>query len=162
GVVLDDGPLDAPGEVQAPMAMTAVAARMTTRKQTVFMARVRRATPAGSAVQTGAVHDAGPEIELLDAGDGRRLQRFAGVVVDRPAEAALEQRQEPGAWAETTARFDDGWHLTAPLPDPWLVAVDGLTLELRPTASGQVGLYPEHALHWPWLRDRVAEQPGGS
>ena len=38
------------------------------------------------------------------------------------------------------------------------MAVAGLTLELRPTAAGQVGLFPEHAAMLPWLRDRVAER----
>ncbi len=102
------------------------------------------------------------QIELLDAGDGRRLEAFGGVIVDRPAESATWPRRDPRAWASATARFDAGWRFSAPLPDPWQVVVDGLTLELRATTSGQVGLFPEHAMHWPWLRERIAEQPGGS
>ena len=39
------------------------------------------------------------------------------------------------------------------------VELDGLTLELRPTAAGQVGLFPEHAACWPWLRDAIADRP---
>ena len=38
------------------------------------------------------------------------------------------------------------------------MAIAGLTLELRPTAAGQVGLFPEHAAMLPWLRDRVTER----
>jgi 23S rRNA (cytosine1962-C5)-methyltransferase len=30
-----------------------------------------------------------------------------------------------------------------------------VTLELRPTVAGQVGVFPEHAAMVPWLRDRV-------
>ena len=33
----------------------------------------------------------------------------------------------------------------------------GLTLEVRPTASGGVGLYPEHVANLAWLEQRIAE-----
>jgi 23S rRNA (cytosine1962-C5)-methyltransferase len=33
-------------------------------------------------------------------------------------------------------------------------------LELRPTAAGQVGLFPEHAGFWPWFHDRLWDRPG--
>lgn len=44
--------------------------------------------------------------------------------------------------------------------EPWTVAADGLTLELRPTEAGQVGWFPEHAALWPRLREAVRERPG--
>jgi 23S rRNA (cytosine1962-C5)-methyltransferase len=89
--------------------------------------------------------------ELLDAGDGRRLERFGDVVVDRPAPGAVEPRRDPAAWPTARARFDVTWSFTD-VPDPWLIEVDGLTLELRPTDAGQVGYFPEQSIHWPWLR----------
>jgi 23S rRNA (cytosine1962-C5)-methyltransferase len=97
--------------------------------------------------------------ELLDAGEGRRLDRFGEVVVDRPAPgvedppcAALE------VWASAVARFDRdrGWQWRTGPPDAWTVTLDELVFELRPAAGGQVGMFPEHATHWPWLRERAA------
>ena len=43
--------------------------------------------------------------ELLDAGDGRRLDRFATVVMDRPAPGADAPRRDPRAWRLATVRF---------------------------------------------------------
>jgi 23S rRNA (cytosine1962-C5)-methyltransferase len=98
------------------------------------------------------VTDKGRTYRLLDAGEGRRLERFGEVLVDRPAPTATDARRARQPWASVGARFDDGrWAVTTPLPDPWLIDVDGLTLELRPTDAGQVGLFPEHAALWPWL-----------
>jgi len=103
--------------------------------------------------------------ELIDAGDDRRLERFDGVVVDRPAPTALAPRRAASAWHEASARFTAGpaaragsWTITAPLPDPWLVRLQDVAFELRPTNTGQVGLFPEHEAHWPWLRDRTRER----
>jgi 23S rRNA (cytosine1962-C5)-methyltransferase len=52
---------------------------------------------------------------------------------------------------------DESW--SPATSEPWTVAMEGLRLELRPTAAGQLGLFPEHALAWPWLRERLAARP---
>jgi 23S rRNA (cytosine1962-C5)-methyltransferase len=39
------------------------------------------------------------------------------------------------------------------------VELGGLVFELRATEAGQVGLFPEQAPQWDWLRDRVASSP---
>jgi 23S rRNA (cytosine1962-C5)-methyltransferase len=94
---------------------------------------------------------------LLDAGDGRRLEAFGGRIVDRPAATASEERQDPAAWPQADLRFDrsTGWWGSPAALEPWTMQLDGLTIELRPTASGQVGLYPEQLLNLPWLRAQV-------
>ena len=101
--------------------------------------------------------------ELLDSGDGRRLERFGSRVVDRPAPSADGLRlAPPSTWRTADVRWDreTGWQ-GADL-SPWLVELDGLRLELRPTAAGQVGLFPEHATLWPWLRQAIADRESPS
>jgi 23S rRNA (cytosine1962-C5)-methyltransferase len=94
--------------------------------------------------------------ELLDAGEGRRLERFGDRVVDRPAAAAIDPRQDPGAWGQADLRFqrNTGWEGRAAI-QAWSVQLEGLTFELRPTETGQVGLFPEQASNWRWLRRTV-------
>jgi 23S rRNA (cytosine1962-C5)-methyltransferase len=94
--------------------------------------------------------------QLLDAGDGRRLERFGGVVADRPAPSALEPRRDPDAWRSADLVFSraTGWTGRNP-DDPWTVRLEGLTFELRATESGQLGLFPEQAPNWRWLRDQI-------
>lgn len=101
--------------------------------------------------------------ELLDAGGGARLERFGARVVDRPFVAAAEPRRDRDAWHAADLVFDDGhgWHGDAGL-EPWTAAIDGLTLELRPTETGQVGFFPEHATTWPWLSAQLADRPDPS
>jgi len=97
---------------------------------------------------------------LIDAGDGRRLEEFGGRLVDRPAPVAAGPRRDAPAWEVADLRFerDVGW--SGDVLDPWPIEVDGLTLELRPTETGQVGMFPEQAQLWPWLHDRLTAQPG--
>jgi 23S rRNA (cytosine1962-C5)-methyltransferase len=102
-----------------------------------------------------------PGYALIDAGDGRRLERFGERLVDRPAPAATWPRRAAAAWSATDARFDRGpdgdarWDVRAG-GGPWIVETDGLRLELRFAAGGQVGLFPEHLAQAGWLRARLA------
>jgi 23S rRNA (cytosine1962-C5)-methyltransferase len=101
--------------------------------------------------------------ELIDAGEGRRLERFGSLTVDRPAPGAGFPARAPERWqdAEISWDPDGGWLRTGggsePV-EPWPVTIEGLTLELRPTASGGVGLYPEHRANLSWLEARIAER----
>jgi 23S rRNA (cytosine1962-C5)-methyltransferase len=99
--------------------------------------------------------------ELLDCGDGRRLERFASRVVDRPAPSATEpRRMGREAWAASDLRFDRSAGWSGGPGTPWSIELDGLILELQPTSAGQVGLFPEHRRFWPWLTTDLADRPG--
>jgi len=103
--------------------------------------------------------------ELLDAGDGRRLERFGPRIVDRPSTGADAEPRDRPAWARAHLRWDreSGWIARTPESlDAWHVEIAGLRLELRPTAAGQVGLFPEHASQLDWLERAVAARAAGS
>jgi 23S rRNA (cytosine1962-C5)-methyltransferase len=98
------------------------------------------------------------DYELLDVGDGRRLERFGSRIVVRPQPGANWRRIDPGAWGRATLTFEPerGW--SGPdTGNPWQIAMDGLTIELRQTETGQVGLFPEQQPSWAWLRGRAAQ-----
>jgi 23S rRNA (cytosine1962-C5)-methyltransferase len=99
--------------------------------------------------------------ELLDAGDGRRLERFGRYIVDRPAPMAESIRLDPDAWPSADLRFDRymGWSGPAAEPanpEPWMLGEQGLTFELRPTEAGQLGYFPEQAPNRAWVRATLA------
>ena len=104
--------------------------------------------------------------QLLDVGAGRRLERFGEHVIDRPHPAADGPRRSPERWDEADLRFDrdDGW--AGPgldlARDGWTTRLDELTLELRPTDAGQVGIFPEHSAVLPWLADQVRDRSSPS
>lgn len=93
------------------------------------------------------------DLELLDCGDGRRLERFGEIVVDRPAPGAAGPRCDPMAWGQPHLEFRRSAWVRGAARDPWPIRAAGLTFECRPATGGQVGLFPEHASLWPWLAD---------
>ncbi len=101
------------------------------------------------------------DYELLDCGDGRRLERFADRIVDRPAPGAMSRPLATRRhWDDATLRFDRGTGWSGDDRSAWTVEIGDVRLELRPAAGGQLGVYPEHATFWPWLRDRLDERSG--
>lgn len=102
--------------------------------------------------------------ELVDVGDGRRLERFGDHVVDRPAPGAWFDRRDPDRWLYADLRYerDRGWSGDglAPARSGWSIHVSDLSMELRPTDAGQVGLFPEQVAMLQWLVDRIAERDG--
>jgi 23S rRNA (cytosine1962-C5)-methyltransferase len=100
--------------------------------------------------------------QLVDVGDGRRLERFGDHLVDRPQPGAVERRAAPERWPEADLRYDrvGGWTGAGVVAarHGWSVDLQGLSFELRPTDAGQVGLFPEHAALLSWLTTRLAER----
>lgn len=97
--------------------------------------------------------------ELIDFGGGARLERFGNRTVDRPHPAALGARREGAAWLGADLRFDRerGWTGSSADDGPWPIELEGLSMELRPTEAGQLGLFPEHLAMRDWLESRSAE-----
>jgi 23S rRNA (cytosine1962-C5)-methyltransferase len=94
---------------------------------------------------------------LVDFGNGRKLEEFSGILVDRPSPAALHEiPKNPDAWREAIIAFDrhrfNDWEITQ-LPATWTVPYKSIHLLLKPTPFGHVGLFPEQAANWDWLEN---------
>jgi 23S rRNA (cytosine1962-C5)-methyltransferase len=100
------------------------------------------------------------DYQLLDVGAGKKLEQFASVMVQRPCPAALGLEPDNKHW-QPDAIFDDsnsgnqGWTFAKGNIEDWQIDFRGLTLQLKPTPFGHVGLFPEHAMHWNWLTESV-------
>ena len=99
--------------------------------------------------------------ELLDCGEGRKLERFGEYVFDRPcAQAVWRKSLPPEAWRGADAFFTRenkaGWSSRRPMPREWRCSLEGVMFLLTPTDFGHVGVFPEHARGWRWMKGRIA------
>lgn len=93
------------------------------------------------------------DYELLDFGDGYKLERFGQYVLKRPDAAAIgAPRETVGSWRFDSAceRRGSGFVWTQPL-DPWIVTRGPMRLELRLSQSKNIGVFPEQEDNWSWL-----------
>lgn len=98
------------------------------------------------------------DYELLDSGNGRKLERFGAVTTDRPDAQAIWTPLHPELWAQANARFEQEgkehkW--TGATPEAWTIGWEGLSFNLRFGNFKHLGIFPEHASQWEWIREKV-------
>ena len=103
------------------------------------------------------------DYELIDSGDGRKLERFGKYTLARPCSQALwRPTLGKSAWQRADAAFDreDGnrWHGRNNLPKEWRIETAGIRFKLGGTDFGHLGIFPEQRSQWKWLRENV--KPG--
>lgn len=99
------------------------------------------------------------DYELLDSGDGAKLERFGEVILDRPSPQALwTRRLDRATWKKATARYERSsrggghWVGGENLPEQWKVRVADVLFRLNATGFGHLGVFPEQAPFWDWIR----------
>ncbi len=105
---------------------------------------------------------------LLDSGDGRKLERFGSVIVDREDMQSLWTRRLSDAdWQKADAVFtgrdeDDvgRWRARDGLPDIWPMDIMGVTAQCRLSAFRHLGVFPEQTPHWQWMRENLTARIG--
>ena len=98
------------------------------------------------------------DYELLDSGDGAKLERFGPYRLARPESGAFWQRKlAQTEWASADATFttaeEEGagrWEFRRPLNPPWKMSYGNLRFWAQTTPFRHVGLFPEQAVHWDW------------
>ncbi len=112
------------------------------------------------------------DYELLDSGNGEKLERFGSFVLARPEPKALwtptlsaaewakatHTRFKPGAGFAKAGKEDSGtWERLRKMDDQWYIRYAGaqkgldFTLRLGLTAFKHVGVFPEQAPNWEFI-----------
>lgn len=114
--------------------------------------------------------------ELIDSGDGAKLERFGERCVARPEPQALwRPTLSPDEWerlADATFHRDGKsdekgvWQLKPGVPERWMMSYDhgGMHLSLRLALTGfkHVGVFPEQAANWDFIYDTLRGMEGGA
>ncbi len=103
------------------------------------------------------------EYELLDAGNGDRLERWGHFTLRRPDPQIIWPiQQEDEAWHQVDASYrrsssgGGNWSYSKQLPDRWIVKYDNkLSFYIKPTNFKHTGLFPEQAVNWDWIIDKI-------
>jgi len=106
------------------------------------------------------------DYELLDSGEGEKLERFGEVVLSRPDPQALWRKNLPESeWEKARAKFasqgeKSGWQIDSSVPKKWEISFGGSRFLIKPSSFKHVGLFPEQLSNWEWLKEVVSERKG--
>jgi 23S rRNA (cytosine1962-C5)-methyltransferase len=98
------------------------------------------------------------DYELLDSGDGLKLERFGPYRFVRPEVQAIWKRGLPeSAWRDAHAVFqptseESGghWELRKKVDEKWTMSYKELKFWVMTTPGRHLGVFPEVAAHWDW------------
>lgn len=98
--------------------------------------------------------------QLLDSGNESKLEQFGDYVLARPcSQAVWKPSLSKKEWQEADALFSrepsNRWTAHPPLPMSWNMKFDEIQFKLIPTEFGHVGVFPEHALLWKWMKQKL-------
>ncbi len=108
---------------------------------------------------------ASTDYELVDSGEGEKLERFGKHVLSRPDPQALWPKKLPlTEWKKAEAYFTrdsggaewtyrDGKNL-----EKWSVNFGDLKLWIKPTAFKHTGIFPEQLANWKWIEGKIKDQ----
>lgn len=107
--------------------------------------------------------------ELLDSGDGQKLERFGEYIFARPEAQAMWSRALPQRdWDAAHAIFhptheESGghWIPKKKFSEKWQMNYGGLKFWAMTTPGRHLGVFPEVAAHWDWMAGLVrgADRP---
>lgn len=102
--------------------------------------------------------------ELLDSGEGMKLERFGNFVLARPDPEVLWSKAKPQSiWDNADGLFVRNgkmvtWKKKKTLPKEWGINFGGLKMEIRPTSFKHTGLFPEQLANWQWMEAKIKSE----
>lgn len=103
------------------------------------------------------VADNWQDYELLDTGDGMKLERWKDVVLLRPDPQAIwpfaqKEKKNVHAVYKRSSSGGGAWEFFKKVPPQWNIHWQELTFTVRPMGFKHTGLFPEQAVNWEWMR----------
>lgn len=100
---------------------------------------------------------------LLDAGNGEKLESWNGIVLRRPDPQAIWNAENTGLWNKPDGyyhRSGEGggyWEFNKKLKESWIVSYKDLTFKVSPTNFKHTGLFPEQAVNWDFMMNKIKQ-----
>lgn len=101
--------------------------------------------------------------ELVDSGEGRRLERIGEMLVDRPEPKAWWRRSEgETVWRSADLSFDleKGWRGPRVSKGQWELSFGAARFFARVSSNKHLGVFPEQSALWGWVGDRLLGHSG--
>jgi len=103
------------------------------------------------------------DYELIDSGDGCKLERFGRYKFIRPEHQAIwkpalshrEWENADGVFRVTSEESGGQWQFKRQIEAQWKMHYKTLTFSARTSNSRHLGVFPEQATHWDWIHEQI-------
>lgn len=105
------------------------------------------------------------DYEILDMANGEKLERWNNIYLVRPDPQIIwNDKQYPEKWKQANARYNRSstggghWDYKKRLPDSWQIKYKNLTFNIKPMGFKHTGIFPEQAVNWDWMMDKIQSE----
>ncbi len=96
--------------------------------------------------------------ELIDSGNGRRLEKFGEYLLDRPdPEAIWNKNLSQDEWGKADAAFNDKWIQNISIPDKWVLNHNDVKFLAKLTPFKHTGVFPEQSVQWDYIYKTITD-----
>ncbi len=103
------------------------------------------------------------DYQLLDSGNGAKLERYGPYTFVRPEHQAVWQQALPEShWQEAHAVFEatndesgGRWKFNKKVEPIWIMQYRELRFNAQTSGSRHLGVFPEQATQWDWIAERI-------
>ena len=110
------------------------------------------------------------DYRIIDTSDGMKLESWGGRILSRPDPQVIwKTPRKTDLWQKAdgiyhrSSKGGGEWEFRSKLPESWQISYGGLRFVIRPTGFKHTGLFPEQAVNWDFMAERIktAKTDGG-
>lgn len=101
------------------------------------------------------------DYSVLDTSNGEKLEKWGNYFLVRPDPQVIwNTKKELNEWGKPNAHYfrsttgGGKWEFYN-LPEVWQINYKDLTFNLKPMSFKHTGIFPEQAVNWDWLREKI-------
>ncbi|MEE3333118.1 MAG: class I SAM-dependent methyltransferase [Ruminococcus sp.] len=109
--------------------------------------------------------DSWKDYELIDCSDGERLERWGNIILIRPdPQIVWSSKRTNPLWKNAHARYHRSnkggghWEMYKKVPESWAIHFKNLVFNIKPMGFKHTGVFPEQAVNWDWVQNRIKEE----
>ncbi len=107
------------------------------------------------------------DYECIDTSNGEKLEKWGNIILQRPDPQVIwDTRALPEMWRKADAHYHRSssgggkWEYKKTIPEQWTVHYKNLTFNIKPMGFKHTGLFPEQAVNWDYMMDKLAKRKG--
>lgn len=105
------------------------------------------------------------DYELLDMANGEKLEKWGKHILIRPdPQIVWTNKTNPKLWEKADARYirsnkgGGHWQILKKVDDSWKIQYKDLTFHIKPMGFKHTGLFPEQAVNWDYMIEKIKEE----
>ncbi len=102
------------------------------------------------------------DYEILDMANGEKLERWGNIILIRPDPQIIwNNKLKPEMWKKANAHYHRSktgggeWEYIKNVPESWQIRYKDLTFNLKPMGFKHTGLFPEQAVNWDFMINKI-------